>query len=149
MKSSSFLFNLKTWSLKLRNIESADLDVAHEDLDQGNNCVLCNQKMNRKLKLECATCFLFKNILNDLTYQQDKRCKLVKENTWMDIRSEDKAQMAFCNFCNIQAKREFVFQVCDSCKDTACLSCLRKNEYLSSGICTNCSNRRKVSLISS
>lgn len=144
VKSSCFLLNLQAWNHKIKNINSEYLEVGQ---DQGNNCVICDQKMNRKIQLECANCYLFKSILNDITYQPGNRCKVLKENIWVDIRSEEKGQMIFCNFCNFPAKKKFVFQVCEECKDTACLSCIRKNEYLSNGICTNCRYRRKVSIL--
>lgn len=145
VKSSHFLFNYETW---MHNLKKSGTSIQGNTmiLNQGSNCSLCNQKLYRSVELNCAACYLFKTILKDTEYKPTQSCSVLEKNEWVDIRSENKGQMSLCNFCNFQTRKEFVCQICPVCRESACLMCIRKNEYLPNGICSSCRSRRKLSI---
>jgi hypothetical protein len=105
----------------------------------------CQNKLTKGEEIHCVCCFLRIKIFEETTTGCSGCCRLDK-CYWIDASEGDKRGMVLCGFCDENKNKESIITICTNCDDKICLICLRKNPYVSQGICSNCHSRRQVSL---
>ena len=112
-------------------------------------CALCNSKLIKSLPLHCADCFFHLTIQHSKSFSQSEFHQTFKSSQWVNIRSGQPSDLLLCNLCNFPTTSNFLVQLCQTCEELGCLSCLRKNTFLSEGACGSCSVKRRPTLLPS
>lgn len=127
--------------LKTNRIQS----TAESRPPTSKNCMNCSAKITKGEEVYCICCFLKVKILEEQTSGCSGCCRLDK-CYWIDASEGEARDMILCGFCDETKNKESIITICTKCNDKICLVCLRKNPYVSQGICSSCHNRRQVSL---
>ena len=112
---------------------------------QQKSCMNCSAKISKGEEIHCIRCFLQTKIFNE-DYSPCTSCIRADKCYWIDASYGEAHDMILCGFCGENKVKESVIVICTNCNDKICLICLRKNTYVTEGICSNCHNRREPSL---
>ncbi|OMJ88155.1 hypothetical protein SteCoe_9974 [Stentor coeruleus] len=107
-------------------------------------CYLCGKGAPRASLINCICCFLNFNIWGTKKYVRSDACGILSLNNWVDITVGRDADLVECSFCNDYRNQAYMCYACDNCGDVVCLQCLRKNTFISEGVCNACHSRRNI-----
>ena len=95
--------------------------------------------------IRCICCFIRNEYLHDFSDTDCVGCCSPQSNTWVDTRLGKRYQLNACALCKKNVKYEYLLEACAYCHYRICLQCLRKNSFITSSICSECHNKRKIS----
>jgi hypothetical protein len=107
-------------------------------------CYLCGKAAPRASLINCICCFLNFNVWGTKKYARSDACGILSLNNWIDITVGRDSDLVECSFCNDYRNQAFMCYACDNCGDVVCLQCLRKNTFISEGVCNACHSRRTI-----
>lgn len=107
-------------------------------------CYLCGKAAPRASLINCICCFLNFNVWATKKYARSDACGILSLNNWVDISAGKDSDLVECSFCNDYRNQAFMCYACDNCGDVVCLQCLRKNTFISEGVCNVCHSRRSI-----
>ena len=110
-------------------------------------CALCNSKLTKSLPLHCADCYFHLTIQKSKSFSTSQFHQTFQTCQWVNTRPAKSSLSLLCNLCNFETIPHFLVQLCQICPEYGCLSCLRKNTFLSEGSCGSCNQKRHAILL--
>jgi hypothetical protein len=106
-------------------------------------CLFCSKPGSKKEQMLCICC-----ILNKFIYKCNLKpfssCNIKDPTNWIDIDCGPIQVSSKCGFCDTPRNSLFMSSVCFKCQDQVCLPCLRKNPFISEGLCSSCNVKRQM-----
>ena len=146
-KTTHFLVNTSCCYKNIYNTRAAPIPFGSAPEEASKECMFCGKSATRPSKTLCVCCFLNINVWNTKNYKPGQACEVLDMNHWVDISEGKESELMQCNFCDEFRHKYYMSQACTTCEDIVCLACLRRNSFISEGICSECHNRRKISLL--
>ena len=140
LKRSNYLLKCDTCNDKYMKTGVASITPA-SSVPQSRTCMNCAAKITKGEEVSCMRCFIQTKIFGE-AFSPCTGCVRTDKCYWIDASDAEERNMVFCGFCDEKKARDTVIVICSNCEDLICLICLRKNPYVTQGICSHCHNRR-------
>ena len=146
-RTSHFLVNTSCCYKNIYNSRVVPIPSGSAPEKVNKDCMFCDKPAGRPNNVYCVCCFLHMNVWNTKNYKGCEGCRVLDMNHWVDISEGREIELMQCSFCDEFRHKHYMCQACVTCGDVVCLACLRKNSFISEGICSGCHTRRKISLV--
>ena len=140
LKRSNYLLKCDSCNDKYMKTGVASITPA-SSVPQSRTCMNCAAKISKGEEVSCMRCFIQTKIFGE-TFSPCTGCVRTDKCYWIDAGDAEERNMLFCGFCDEKKAKDAVIVICSNCEDLICLICLRKNPYVTQGICSHCHNRR-------
>lgn len=145
-RSSHFLINLQCCPYFVYNSKPPTRSpqlLNETTLIPVDSCSFCSKPCKRPEPIRCICCFLNEHIYKNTLKPLDS-CQITEFYKWVDINSADSQEISLCGFCDKFRNKKYLCLACSQCGDQVCLTCLRRNPFISEGNCTPCSVKRII-----
>lgn len=145
-RTNLFIINPKCCNYYVFSSPNAKLPpsaVQYPEVKAEVQCVFCSKPGSKREIVLCICCivhrYVYKNQLKPF-----EACDMMDQTTWIDISFNSSNNLIKCGFCDIERNSTFMSSVCNKCGDQVCLICLRKNPFITEGLCSTCNVKRQA-----
>lgn len=146
LKRSNYVLKCDVCNDKYLRTHQPPPDNPSVTIPQDKSCMNCGVKVVKGEEVHCVRCFLQLKIFGEQA-SLCSGCVRTDKCYWIDAGDGDPKTMTLCGFCDEPKTKETIIKICKNCGDTICVICLRKNPYVTQGICSHCHNRREPALL--
>ena len=145
-RTNLFIINPKCCNYHVFSYANAVLPPSKVDYPEPKaevQCVFCTKPGSKREIVLCICCIIHRYVYKN-QLKQFEACEMLDQTTWIDISFNSSNNLVKCGFCDIERNSTFMSSVCNKCGDQVCLICLRKNPFITEGLCSTCNVKRQA-----
>ena len=146
LKRSNYVLKCDVCNDKYLRTRQPPADNPSVTIPQNKSCMNCGVKVVKGEEVHCVRCFLQLKIFGEQA-SLCSGCVRTDKCYWIDAGDGEPKNMTLCGFCDEPKAKETIIKICNNCGDKICIVCLRKNPYVTQGICSHCHYRREPALL--